>query len=99
MDSTYVCISYHPCANVDVQTPRMRAHAAKVCMCNTCKYSTGILHNSHTTTIMHTQTLQARTPAILEAQNSLTFWVEATKIFSFVIDTLKVNEKFCLGSN
>lgn len=48
---------------------------------------------------MHTQTLQTRAPTILEAQNSRTFSVEAMKIFSFVIDTLKVNEKFCLGSN
>lgn len=48
---------------------------------------------------MHTQTLQTHIPAILEAQNSLTFWEEVTKIFSFVIDTLKVNEKFCFGSN
>lgn len=94
-----MCISYHRCANVDVQSLRMGAHSAEVCMCNTCKHSTGILHNSHTTTIMHTQTLQTRMPTILEAQNSLTFRVEAMKIFSFGIDTLKVNEKFCLGSN
>lgn len=94
-----MCISYHHCANVDVQTLQMRVHSAEVWMCNTCKYSTGILYNSHTTTIMHTQTLQTRAPTILEAQNSRTFSVEATKIFSFVIDTLKVNEKFCLGSN